>query len=453
MPKLNLRYVGSVTLFDDVQAAIRDAMEETGTPGVAVGMLHEGEEHVAGFGVTSVENPLDVTPETLFQVGSITKTFTGTTAMRLVADGLLDLDAPLRTYLPDLRLSDEDVSARVTMRHLLTHTGGWIGDYFDDLGSGDDALAQMIDRLADLPQLTPLGEIWSYNNAGFYLAGRVIEVLSGKTYEQAVQELVLTPLGLANTFYFAEDVMTRRFAVGHHRAEEGPPTVARPWPIGRAHHAAGAITSNVRELLRWARFHLSDGEGVLTRASLDEMQRVQVEAASSLDPFGLTWFIIEREGARIIGHGGGTNGQIADFFFVPEHDFAFASLTNHQRGGEVNRAARAAVLQAIGMPDPVHTPIVVDADEYLGTYTSPLYDVELKSEDDVLTLVMTSKGGFPRRDSPPQPSPPPMTVAFFEQDRLFLPEERGSEVEFLRGEDGRIAWFRVGGRTLARAPD
>ena len=138
-----------MAVFEDIGAAVRNAMEETATPGVAVGLLHEGAEHTAGFGVTSVENPVEVTPETLFQIGSITKTFTGTTAMCLVEQGLLDLDAPLRTYLPDLMLGDEDVAARATMRHLFTHTGGWIGDYFDDLGAGDDALARMIDSPRD----------------------------------------------------------------------------------------------------------------------------------------------------------------------------------------------------------------------------------------------------------------------------------------------------------------
>src|SRR5438067_4601840 len=224
-------------------AAVQRAMDETQTPGVAIGLMQDGEEHVAGLGVTSVENPLDVTPDTLFQIGSITKTFTATTAMALVERGTLDLDEPVRTYLPALKLADADVAARVTMRHLLTHTGGWIGDYFDDLGAGDDALARIVDRLSTLPQLTPLGDVWSYNNAGFYLAGRVIEVVAQSTYERAVQELVLEPLELNNSFFFAEDVMTRRFAVGHLRNEDGPPTVARPWPIGRAHHAAGALAS------------------------------------------------------------------------------------------------------------------------------------------------------------------------------------------------------------------
>jgi len=328
--------------FDRVCDAVRAAMEQTQTPGVAVGLLHEGEEHVAGFGVTSTENPLEVTPDTLFQIGSITKTFTGTAAMRLAERGDLDLDAPVRTYLPELKLSDEDVAARVTTRHLLTHTGGWIGDYFDDFGNGDDALARMCDSLASLPQLTPLGEVWSYNNAGFYLAGRVIEVLTGKPYEAALQGLVLDPLGLESSFFFQDDVMTRRFAVGHHRNENGPPTVARPWGIGRAHHAAGGIASSVRDLLRYAGFHMGDGQGILTRASLDAMQQTQFESGSIFELVGITWSISERTGARLVGHGGGTNGQISLFFFAPEHGVAFAVFTNHQRGSEVCAPARAA---------------------------------------------------------------------------------------------------------------
>ena len=437
--------------FERVCDAIRAAREETQTPGVAVGLLHEGEEHVAGFGVTSLENPLDVTPDTLFQIGSITKTFTGSTAMRLVESGELDLDAPVRAYLPELKLSDEDVAARVTMRHLVTHTGGWIGDYFDDLGPGEDALARICQSLSTLPQLTPLGEVWSYNNAGFYLAGRVIEVLSGKPYEEAVQELLLDPLGLENTFFSLDDVMTRRFAVGHSRDEDGPPAVARPWSIGRAHHPAGGLASTVRDLLRYARFHLGDGEGVLTRSTLDEMQKSQLEVGSIFEHVGITWSISERTGVRTVGHGGGTNGQISLFFFAPEHDVALAVLTNHQRGSEVTVAARGAVLQAIGAKEHEREAIDVDAETYLGSYTSALFDVELTQEDGRLVLAMKGKGGFPKKDSPPMPSPPPVTVAFYAPDRLFVTEGPPGEAEFLRAPDGTIAWFRVGGRIMSRA--
>jgi CubicO group peptidase (beta-lactamase class C family) len=437
--------------FERVCDAVRASMDETRTPGVAVGLLHDGEEHVAAFGVTSRENPLEVTPDTLFQIGSITKTFTATAAMRLVERGGLELDAPLRAYLPELALRDEQVAERVTMRHLLTHTGGWVGDHFEDFGAGDDALARMCASLSALPQLTPLGELWSYCNSGFSLAGRVIEVVSGAPYERAVRELVLDPLGLERTFFFADDVMTRRFAVGHLPGDDGTPTVARPWSIGRAHHPAGGLSSTVRELLRYARFQLGGGEGVLTRASLDELQADQLEVGPASEHAGLAWAISDRAGVRVAGHDGGTYGQISRLFFVHEHGLACAVLTNHLRGDRVTAAVRAAALEAIGAREPEREPIAVDAEEYLGTYTGPLFDVELTRSDGGLVLVWTSKGGFPTKESPPLPSPPPEPVAFYERDRLFTTEGPPGTAEFLRAPDGSIAWFRVGGRVMAPA--
>src|SRR2546430_623690 len=120
---------------------VEAAMTHFQVPGVALGLWHDGQEHMAGFGVTNVNHPLPVDADTLFQIGSTTKTVTATAAMRLVERGVLDLDAPVRTYLPDLRLADDDVAARVTLRHLFTHTAGWEGDVFDDTGAGDDAPA------------------------------------------------------------------------------------------------------------------------------------------------------------------------------------------------------------------------------------------------------------------------------------------------------------------------
>ena len=130
----------------------------TGTPGVAVGVYLDGEEFYAYHGVTSVENPLPVDANTLFQFGSTGKTFTSTAIMRLVEAGKIDLHAPVRRYVPELVLSDEATAEAVTVLHLLNHTAGWSGDY---LGSaqdvGDDALANYVTQMATLPQEDPLG--------------------------------------------------------------------------------------------------------------------------------------------------------------------------------------------------------------------------------------------------------------------------------------------------------
>src|SRR5258708_3816322 len=138
------------------------ALEEV--PGVAIGVLHRGQAHVFTQGVTSVVDPLPVTPETLFLIGSTSKTFTATALMQLVEEGRIDLEATVRTYLPDFRLQSEPDAAAVTVRHLVTHHGGWVGDYFRDCGRGDDALARIVAKMTNSPQLVPAGYTYCYSN-------------------------------------------------------------------------------------------------------------------------------------------------------------------------------------------------------------------------------------------------------------------------------------------------
>ncbi len=248
------------TKFLKVCETVVAEMKRLKIPGVSIGIYLDGKEYAAGFGVTSIENPLAVTPDTLFQTGSISKTFTGTILMRLVEDGKVDLDAPVRTYLPKFKLSDKDVAEKVTIRHLLTHTGGWIGDYFNDYGNGDDALEKIVRDVAKLEQVTPLGEVWSYNNTGFNIAGRVVEVVTGKPFEQVAQEMILDPLGMDMTFYFPDDILiTHRFVVGHHK-DGKKVKVSRPWAIGRNGAPVGGVISTVKDLLTYARFHMGDGK-------------------------------------------------------------------------------------------------------------------------------------------------------------------------------------------------
>jgi CubicO group peptidase (beta-lactamase class C family) len=422
-------------------------------PGAAIGVEHEGAQDTAGFGLTSIEDPLEADAETLFQIGSITKTVTGTLAMQLEEQGELELDVPVRRYLPELELEDEDVAARVTMRQLLTHTGGWFGDHFADPSRGDDALGRMVAELDELPQLAPLGEIWSYCNSGFYIAGRVLELLTQRPYEQAARELVLEPLGMTSSFFFPEEVMSHRFAVGH-RDEAGETVVARPWALARAANAAGGIASNVGDLLRYARFHLGREPGPLTPESIELMRDPQIETGDR--KMALTWFVREADSVVLAEHDGGTNGQMARLLLAPEAGFALAVLTNHSpAGNDVMRdVTRVALREYLGVEERDPRPMDVSAAElaeYVGVYSNPATEIELRAGESRLVGQTTSKTGFPTKDTPPLPPPPPATLAFYNADKVFVEAGplTGTRGDFVRADDGRIAWFRSGGRLHA----
>lgn len=446
--------------FADLVARAEALMGELTIPGVAIGAIHDGVIHTAGLGLTSAEHGLPVTPSTLFQIGSISKTFLGTAAMRLVQQGRLSLDAPVKAVLPELRLRDPEVEAQVTMRHLLSHTAGWVGDYFDDTGMGDDALARYVERMADLPQELPLGALFSYNNAGFNLAGLVIERVTGRTFEQAVAELLFQPLGLEECYYLPDDAMTRSFAVGH-IIDGGRPTIARPWWIGRSSHAAGGIAASIRDLLRYAAFHIADGVGeagerLLDSAHVAAMRAAQAPTGSLPDQIGLTWFMREAGGMLVIGHGGATNGQMAQLTIVPQAGFALASLTNASSGSTLNAdLVRLGLRLFLGVDEPDPAPLSLPADElaaYAGRYRNPLFTYELRADGGALTLHMTSLGGFPNRDSPPRPNPPPMPVALYAPDKLIVTDgpAKGTRGDFGRDDAGDVAWLRIGSRVRLR---
>lgn len=440
------------TEFRKVAKKIVSEMKRLEVPGVAVGIYHKGREWTAGFGVTSVEHPLPVTPDTLFQTGSISKTFTGTMLMMLAEQGKVDLDAPVRRYIKDFRLSDENVAKKVTVRHLLTHMGGWVGDYFNEFGNGDDALDRMVKDIAKLPQVQPLGTIWSYNNTGFNVASRVIEVVTRKPYEQAAQEMIFDPLGLDMTFFYPSDILfTHRFVVGHQKVK-GKVEVARPWAIGRAGNGVGGVVSTVRDLLKYARFHMSNGrKGLISGKSLRAMRVPQADAGPR-GMMGITWFIRDAGKFKVYAHGGATNGQQAYFFFIPNEDFACAILTDSDDGGIITAGMFGLVLETyfniiLQSPEPIDVP-AKELKEYAGRYRIGTECFDIKVKDKYLMYHHIPLGGFPTPDTPPGPAMPPMRFQFYEKDKVIGLDEpyKGALGDIIRGSDGRVEYFRVGGR-------
>jgi CubicO group peptidase (beta-lactamase class C family) len=451
----------SGALFKQLCGQIEDAMQRFPVPGVAVGVIDGDREYTASFGVTSIDNPLPVTDETLFQIGSTTKTVTGTLAMRLVEEGKLDLDAPVRTYLPELRLMDEDVAARVTMRHLLTHTGGWIGDYFDDFGTGDDALDRIVRNMEGLPQLTPLGEVWHYNNAGFYVAGRVIESILGRPYEMAANEMVQGPLDIKISFFFAHQVITYPDANGHNNPHEGgnwATKTARPWALPRTSSPVGGIISTVKDQLRYARFQMGDGtteDGmrILSPSAMKLMQTPTIQAANE-ERLGITWFVRDIDGTRILRHGGATNGQMSAFQMAPSRGFAITILNNADLGRSLNRdIVEWALKHYLGVEEPKEPPLDSTEDElsqYAGLYTYLTGDLDLFIHDGKLWIQDIPKIALPGQELPP--ADPPVRTALYAQDRLVIMDEpmKDAHVEILRGGDNQIRWLRVAGRVFTR---
>ena len=442
--------------FEQVCEKIRSEMKRLKVPGAAIGISHAGQEFSAGFGKTSLENPLRVTPDTLFQVGSISKTFTGTILMRLVEAGKLDLDTPVRKILPKFKMADPEVEKRLTTRHLLTHTGGWIGDYFNDFGNGDDALQKMVKKIRKLPQVTPLGQAWSYNNAGFNIAGRIIEVLTGQPYENTAREMIFIPLGLDMSFFYPDDVLiTHRFVSGHQKIGRKV-QVARPWAIGRAGNCVGGVVSTVRDLLSYARFHMGDGstaqgEALMKRETLEAMRTEQVDAGGR-GKMGLTWFIKQAGDLKIFGHGGATHGQQAVLNFIPQENFAVAVLTNSDEGGIITDNALKWVLEAYfdaKIPAPLPTQKAEEElAEYTGRYELPLSAFDLVAKDGYLVRKDIPRGGFPTPETPAGPAEPDVRLAFYENDRLVgLDEPRqGALCEFLRDVNSKVNLMRIGGR-------
>ena len=463
----------SSTLAPDASPALRavaeavvGAMAAAQIPGVGLGVLADGREEVVGLGVTSVETAEPVTPTTLFQLGSITKTYTATALLRLVEQGQVELDAPVRTYLPDFRVADPDASDRVTVRNRLTHTGGWWGDSVTDTGDGPDALAGfMAIKMPTFPQLAPVGQHFSYNNSGLDVAGRIIEVVAGMPYRDAMEDLLLRPLGLRQSSLVPEVVQGRPHSEGHATTPDGV-VVQRPLFIPRNSEPAGGLHATPQDVLRYARFQMGDGTAedgtrLLRADTLRQMQSAQGPRSPAGGDMGFTWFV-QAAGLRSFSHLGATYGQGGELLVVPDRGFALVVMANLQPAGgaAISAATHAALREYLGQEasaPPPSTPINLPGAAlavYAGRYAVPDLSLELRVEDGALVLRSTPI------DLPDQVRlavktpvntpdlPPRAPLTFLAPDLAITGGDTPTPIHFVRRPDGRVGWLSVYGLLL-----
>ena len=387
-------------------------------PGAQLGVLrispHSEDEIVTtSYGVLNIETRVPATTDSLFQIGSISKVWTATVAMQLVDEGLLELDAPIVEVLPELRLSDPDVTKTVTLRHLLTHTSGIDGDVFTDTGRGDDCLEKYVDLLADAGQNHPLGATWSYCNSGYSLIGRLIEKVTDTTWDQAMRDRLFTPLDLARTITLPEDALLHSSATGH-LEHEGELTVAPVWQLPRSLGPAGLISATAADVLTFARMHLAgglaaDGTRLLSEESTAAMAAHQADLPDKIvlgDSWGLGWIRFGWDDQRLIGHDGNTIGQGAFLRMLPEAGLAVTLLTNGGNARDLYQDLYRELfheLSGVEMAEPFVPPADAEVDiaPYVGTYQRHCVLMEVLDGEDGPRLRTTLSG--PIADLLPDP--------------------------------------------------
>jgi CubicO group peptidase (beta-lactamase class C family) len=329
-----------------------------------------------------------------------------------------------------------------------------------------------------LPQLFPLGEFFSYNNAAFTLLGRLIEVATGTAYNAAMEHLLLGPLGLENSLLDHDAVRQRPYADGHVAVPiNGKPAIAVQTPlwVPRSVDPAGGIWSNTRDVIRYGRFHIDAGTvtgaaNIVHPDSLRQMREPSIAVPGLPMQMGLDWFVQDVAGMRAFMHGGDTPGQHTEFVAIPEHGFALIVLTNGQGGGSLAATAAldAALAQVPGLAPlsgkiglihallaPADAPTVELPPEqvaaYAGRYADPGGVLTFAHADKGMELtieLIEQPGAWLAAINPPPPLP--AAVAFLAEDMAVA---NGSRMPFVRDAEDRVGWVSSGLRLLPRVAD
>ena len=283
----------------------------------------------------SVDRPaVPVTGKSMHRAASITKIFSGITMLRLVDEGLLSLDEPVKTYVPWLTLKDADAAEKITLRHLLSHTSGLPKEYTPE-GARDEAALGPTLRV-ELPEAelvaSPGEGKYLYSNLGIRLASLCAERVTGKRFTELVQEAVLTPLGMEETTFELRVAATYPLSVPHEREENGNPVPYRRIKENAARMAAGGLYSNAEDLCKMARCLLrgcktEDGTPILREETFAEMCRVHAVADETYS-YGLTMRMQEVCGHTLYGHHGYAPPYSSALFTDPETGYGVAIMLN-----------------------------------------------------------------------------------------------------------------------------
>lgn len=296
-----------------------------------------------GYGLANMEWNIPNKPDTKFRLGSISKQFTALLIVKLAEEGKIKLDVPITTYLPDYPKATGD---KITIHHLLTHTSGIpnytsFPNFFKDKSRNPFTPQDFVKTFQDLPlEFTP-GEKFNYSNSGYFLLGYIIEKITAKSYEQYLQETILTPLKMTNTGYDHSDVILKNRAAGYEK--RGKAIINASYIDMSIPYAAGSLYSTVEDLYLWDQALYTNK--LLSPAYMDLLYKPYIRTGD--EAYGYGWFLGEfangKDKLKVIEHGGGINGFNTIISRLPA-DKNLVVILNNTGGtvlGEMNEAIRA----------------------------------------------------------------------------------------------------------------
>ena len=350
--------------FDDFPEHATRVMEARNVPGMAIAIVYKGEIlYTEGIGLRDVEARKPVTPETLFAIGSATKAFTATVIGVLVDEGVLDFDEPVRSYLPDFKLYDEDVTNTLTLRDMLSHRSGL--PRHDLVWYGSTATREeLYHRLPYLEPSAELRQTWQYQNLMFMTAGYLAGQVTGSTWEDLVRERLFKPLSISYANFSVREMgEVEDAARGYSDAEDGGFELMDYRDI-IACGPAGSINANVLEMTNWVRLQLDQGEFLgkrvvssSTMADLHAPQMVMGGKKDSVTPYSMYamgWMVEPYRGHDLLHHGGNIDGFSALITFLPDDDLGVVVLTNKNGTAVPKVLTYDAIDRALGLTSMNH---------------------------------------------------------------------------------------------------
>lgn len=336
------------TWIERIDRGLIGGLEIFNAPGISVAIVKNGElVYAKGFGYANRREGTLASADTLYYIGSITKTFTATLAMILRDKGMLDLDEPVKNYLPGHVQVPLDPAGKnqITLRHLLSHIAGLPKDPPNRKnllieGPVDPEvwdvynIADLYDALATTTLQSPVGEKWHYSNMGMGLAGHILELVAKKPYEGLLKELIFEPLGMKDTILTLNKNQEERLAAFYWH-QEGNRTEQPRARFGEV-AGMGGITSSVRDMVKYAVLQLKIKDGLgdpISLASLEEMRKPVIDTDKVLFgtkmSMGTGWWIRSSPTGEIsFEHAGEVDGHTSAFWYSTKHKVAAVILCN-----------------------------------------------------------------------------------------------------------------------------